>query len=419
MKSTRNRLTHLITKTNKEIPDGPDVFEFPGISKNIIIDSLNESYDLLGNLEDFDAKFETIFLKRKLADYIKDANDLLDSINDKNNFNKFLDLVSKIHSRIKETYIAVADEPFRTEAELFKAKESLLNLTTDLSQIQTIVEEINTLKLSSSEYVSDLLAKQKESLESSKTIDSFLSEIEQTKEDLDETESQIVTWKESIKQISETIIVKNKELQELSTNVSINNDKCQKNLDSITLQLKKQDEIIHLNNNQQEEIQKTIEDANRLGMAGSFKKRKDELTWPLRFWTTATIVALTGLVLISFLILAPLLKGKIELNDLYAKIPIFASCVWLGWFCAKQYGFTSRIREDYAYKYAVSMAFEGYKNETREVDDDLLRTLLELTILNVSKNPISIFDTKSNHGSPYNEAFDTLVKNLKKNKPQE
>ena len=49
------------------------------------------------------------------------------------------------------------------------------------------------------------------------------------------------------------------------------------------------------------------------------------------------------------------------------------------------------------------MAFEGYKNETREINEDLLEKLLQMTIGNISINPTSIYDSKSNHGSPWHE----------------
>jgi len=155
-------------------------------------------------------------------------------------------------------------------------------------------------------------------------------------------------------------------------------------------------------------------------MAGSFKKRKDELRWTQTFWSFMTIVALGGLITVSYFIVEPFLKGQdIDINQLFFKIPIFASAVWLGWFCSKQYGYTTRIREDYAYKYAISMAFEGYKNETREVEGDLLDKLMELTIFNVAKNPVGIFNTKNNHGSPYNEMFETVTRHFFKRKDEE
>jgi len=96
------------------------------------------------------------------------------------------------------------------------------------------------------------------------------------------------------------------------------------------------------------------------------------------------------------------------MERILVRIPIFAACVWLGWFCAKQYGFTSRIMEDYSYKYAVSMAFEGYKKSTKDIDEDLQLKLLEMTIYNISNNPLNIYETETNHGTPYHE----FLKNL-------
>ncbi|UXX77894.1 hypothetical protein N7E81_10995 [Reichenbachiella carrageenanivorans] len=156
-------------------------------------------------------------------------------------------------------------------------------------------------------------------------------------------------------------------------------------------------------------IQKTIEDANRAGMAGSFKKRKDELRWTLVFWQFFTIASLGLLIYLSFVLVKPLISDP-NWEEIIVKLPILASCVWLCWFSSKQYGFTARIREDYSYKYAVSMAFEGYKNAAREINADLLEQLLSLTVLNISKNPISIFDTRNNHGSPINEIIDSTLK---------
>jgi hypothetical protein len=261
--------------------------------------------------------------------------------------------------------------------------------------------------------LNELKIKHELSIENENKIYEFLNIIEETQENLTEAEEQIESWKNEIKEIDAYFITTKKEIQELDEKINNVNEKNLKNVVSIDQQIKDNKDIIKTNNQQQKEIQKTIEDANRHGMAGSFKKRKDELTLPLRLWTAATILSLLGLITISYFIVEPILTGSFEHQDIYVKIPIFASCVWLGWFCAKQYGFTSRIREDYSYKYAVSMAFEGYKNETREIDEDLLKSLLELTILNISKNPITIYDTKSNHGTPYNEFLENILKTKK------
>lgn len=176
-------------------------------------------------------------------------------------------------------------------------------------------------------------------------------------------------------------------------------------------------EQLDLNQTHQENIKSTIEDVSRLGMAGSFKKRKDELKWAQWIWAILTIMSLITLIGISCWIMKPLISnGDAELNSLFFKIPMFVSAVWLGWFCSRQYGFNTRIREDYAYKYAISMAFEGYKNEAKEINPELLEKLIELTILNAARSPERIFNSKTNHGSPYNEILDSVTQNLFSNK---
>jgi uncharacterized protein YaaW (UPF0174 family) len=61
------------------------------------------------------------------------------------------------------------------------------------------------------------------------------------------------------------------------------------------------------------------------------------------------------------------------------------------------------------------MAFEGYKNETREINEELLAKLLEVTVANISSNPIILYNSKSNHGSPWHELTDGLKNFLKIN----
>jgi hypothetical protein len=56
------------------------------------------------------------------------------------------------------------------------------------------------------------------------------------------------------------------------------------------------------------------------------------------------------------------------------------------------------------------MAFEGYKNATRDIDEDLQKKLLELTVLNISTSPLNIYETNNNDGTPYHE----LLKNFPK-----
>lgn len=413
MKSTRQRITLLQNKIKETFPDEQtDLYGFEGISKELILESLSESYDLLNSLEDFQGKLEAILLERKIADLFEKANaQLKDKGFEKrlNDFNDFLNILAKIRFSIKQAYITLAKDPIRTETEIKKAKDELVALTNTLTEVKKAAEEIESIKEESQSFVDDLSERQEKSIASEKKIDEFLAKVDGLHTHATEISENLETWNEEIEEAKESIKTNETAFSKLTKEITDQKAKNSENIEKINAELKRIGEVSVVNAEQQTEIQKTIEDANRLGMAGAFKKRKDELRIPLLFWTTISIATLTGLVILSYSLVQDLLKSEVELNELFVKIPIFASSVWLGWFSARQFGYVSRIREDYSYKYAVSMAFEGYKNATREIDEDMLKQLLQLTIFNISKNPIEIYDSKSNHGSPYSELIEKLL----------
>jgi hypothetical protein len=82
----------------------------------------------------------------------------------------------------------------------------------------------------------------------------------------------------------------------------------------------------------------------------------------------------------------------------------------------KQYGYLSRIQEDYAYKFASAMAFEGYKKQAKEIDEDLLKQLLAVSVENLSQNPIRLFNSNDNHASPANEIAKDFLSVFNRNK---
>jgi predicted nucleic acid-binding Zn-ribbon protein len=414
MKSIRLRLTNLISLVKKSIPEGDDVYGYDGISKELIEQSLQESYNLLSNLEEHQNKFEVIFLQRDLAQLINQGKDklkngLIKSAESK--FDDFLVNVQKIRFLIRETYVAVTEHPIRIDSELKIAKNQLAKLNSEIEELSELQESLVLIKKNSEFLISNLEQKDNEYKEKLDFIKTNEAEIDSSKENITIISEKISDWEQQIETISSNIEQNNEEYKIIFGKV----DSLKNSLDDLSLsftsELKELEVVNKRNSEQQELIQKTIEDANRAGMAGSFKKRKDELKWSMFFWQFLTIITLTGLIYLSFVLIKPLIADP-NWEEIVVKLPIIASCVWLCWFSSKQYGFTARIREDYAYKYAVSMAFEGYKNAAREINDDLLKKLLELTVMNISKNPISIFNTKNNHGSPINEIIDTALEKV-------
>jgi predicted nucleic acid-binding Zn-ribbon protein len=412
MKSSRQRITLLQSKIKEVIPDqGNDLFGFQGVSRDLILESLSESYDLLSSLENYEGKLETVFLERQISELFEKASSRLkDKGFEKrlDEFNELLNILTRIRFLIKQAYITLAKDPIRTETEIKKAKDELVSLTSILKEIKEVSEEILNIKTESESFIDDLSERQSKARENQAKTEVFLAKITDLNAKATEIADNLETWNEEIDETKESIKSQEMTITKMTTEITDQKNKSAENLNKILIELKKVEEVSTKNIDQQAEIQKTIEDANRLGMAGAFKNRKDELRLPLLFWTSVSIATLVGLVGLSYSLVQDILTNSVELNQLFIKIPIFASSVWLGWFSARQFGYTSRIREDYSYKYAVSMAFEGYKNATREIDEEMLKQLLQLTIYNISKNPIEIYDSKSNHGTPYSEFIDSL-----------
>lgn len=164
-----------------------------------------------------------------------------------------------------------------------------------------------------------------------------------------------------------------------------------------------------------DKIDGLLGDANRTGMAASFTSRRKWLIAPLSGWLALFGVSIIGLLYMGGTYIAPLLDPSktFTWEQLPMRLAMTAPFIWLGWFSARQHGFTSRLREDYAYKEASAKSFEGYKREAKEVDEEMLKKLLEQAIKNLGDNPIRVYDGHDNHPSPTHELIDNIMKDDK------
>jgi hypothetical protein len=101
--------------------------------------------------------------------------------------------------------------------------------------------------------------------------------------------------------------------------------------------------------------------------------------------------------------------GQVNAWVVVARMLFTGPEVWLAWFAARQYGFTMRLIEDYAFKEASALAFVGYK---REMGDDLemLKLLRETAIKNFGASPTRML-SKSESSSPIHEIDDKTLEN--------
>lgn len=161
-----------------------------------------------------------------------------------------------------------------------------------------------------------------------------------------------------------------------------------------------------------QQAENILADANRTGMAAAFITRKQELFWPLVIWGGVFAIALIGLFVLSTVFVIPSISAEKWQEAIY-RLTLTGPFIWLGWFAAKQYGYTVRLREDYAYKVASAMSFEGYKREAEDLGKEMHAQLMETAIKNFSSNPLRIYEHKENHASPLHEIIERALKDEK------
>jgi hypothetical protein len=371
-----------------------------------------ESYELL----DKDDDFEVVLLKRKLAQPLEACRDYLyDSKGgkkEKKHFDEFVRGITEIRDQIRFTYLICNKAGLRTEENIQSAKEALAELQVSKGQLQQEVAELLSIrdelkaKLESvSEADSEILGHLDSSGKANASVNSIHSKSGATFEVITKYEQQIAEAKESaVKNSAEisTIVAKGKK-------ATIELDEAKATLEKINGETKSiQNACTTLN----DEISQTLAAANRVGMAGSFHSRKEELRASLMIWGTCFVASIGTILGIGVWLILPYIGPaglQMSLEDVGLKVVVVAPLVWLAWMSARQYGYTSRIREDYSFKYATAMAFEGYKKHAQEIDKELLQQLMRQAVEAVGQNPIRLYSTKDNHATPLQELADKLI----------
>jgi|GEM_PF-1101652 hypothetical protein len=427
MEQTMQKLTELIGTITERFPDENDLKGFPGISRALIIESLNDCNSILTTLNGHDNHFEVILLKREAAEIFEKLFRELDEKFDKitgDKFNTILKLISKLSSLARETYAAVINTaPIRTEIDIAKAKAELdlltsnneelkrinaelltlkettvtnLNtLTTDATTLKDEIVIINTevteLKNSSATIVADFQEKQRVATENEKTITEFLGTIETKKAIVEEIQKNTTTWEQDIKTAKESLITKasefdtlnerskaiQKEIEETHEKIFGKNDEDGKPINGYlqdTEELKNKiatflSEQATKFSTQFDEIKSLLPDATSAGLAAAYQKQKDSYTKPIQLWSIvffATIFIMTSLG--GYIIYRHFQSTKIDtLNDalisLLKDLPFFIPTIWLAAFASKQQSQYKRLKQEYAFKETNAKSFHGHKEQ--------------------------------------------------------
>lgn len=317
---------------------------------------------------------------------------------------------------IKAAYQSIINPGYRTEAELAVLSEDIGRLIKQKIEYQALLEK--------AEKLSDL----EENIDNAENTIKKLSEIS---DKIETYQNRISEASEETERILDNVLI-NKNLSDKyiaemnATNGEINNQielikqneqKYQEVFGGLNLFIddtKKQFE------EQKSNIQKIIDDANRASMAGSFQKRKTEITWSIRFLDFCTFIFLVAIVIILWHIFFSSYNQDIFSPTLFfSRTPITLPFIWLAWLTSRRSTYLTRIREDYAYKYSSAMAFEGYKKQVQEISPELQERLLEIAVKNLGDNPIRLYKDKIKHTPIDLEAFFDSIKSLPAEKIEE
>lgn len=173
-----------------------------------------------------------------------------------------------------------------------------------------------------------------------------------------------------------------------------------------------------------EQLVKNCEDAYRIttskGLAGAFQERANQLAVSMWVWVVGLIIALLcaysvgskAVDLFMKLFEGDQPKGA-SLQATLTALGVFAP-LWFAWISTKQIGERFRLSEDYAFKASVSKAYEGYRREAANLDEDFAARLFSSALTRLDEAPLRLVEAE-NHGSPWHELIKGIFSSRSKN----
>ncbi len=432
MKAFKGRLTRIKKLITEKLPDSKDVFGFDGVSREMLLNTCQEIYDLSGEIEakDDGHHFEIIGLKRleselneKLIDCLEHG---LDSDKAKERFNKFLNDLSKLYERTKLVYFIVNKNGLRDDLELTNLRTQVEALKAQKAEYEALIAEL-TAQAESAKALHESIGQDHK--ESKASLAALRTQANADAEFVTTAKTEVGTWHTAISDTHGKMAGWDKEIEERLKQAKENDGLMKAHLGTMNASLatlntaiadsadlaKESRATADKNSDLIFQIEATLGNANRKSMAGSFKERMEEMTivrdsWRNIFIGVMCVFALASIGIIYF----HLTSGTMSLQALVARLTILTPVVWLAWFAARQFGFANKSREDYAFKYSSAMAYEGYRKAVRETQNkELEQVLIEIAMYNMALHPIRLYSAAhSDHASPFSAFLDQVFERI-------
>lgn len=281
------------------------------------------------------------------------------------------------------------DEKFLYTDSKNKSSEHLIvkKLTANRARIRDFISRYSADEIFSSvknEYANNFNELKSQYNVMMKNLDSSFKSIEELNPKVDSMVSKsLISWSKKNDALIEELTVSVSQARERKDEVD---DFCQEAMSRVCSILKK---------------------AQQQGMAASFQQRHSDLKWPQIIWGIVFILSLVGLFSLGWYLIEYVFSssGK-SWVEIVSKFSLSLPLIWVTWFAAKQYNHTVQLREDYAYKVAVAMAYHGYKEELDGTNNEMGQKLLENIILHFADNPVRLYKNDSSVS-----ILDSFIKN--------
>lgn len=418
MQQFRANLTRLRNSMATNLPDGNDIYDYKGVSKAVLLSAVDLANELSQGIQTSDeSRFEVISLKRAGSELYKRLKDYIDAEGSeaaaKDWFNFFLNDLNALIEKTKLTYFIVAKNGLRDDQEITRIRTEISTLSKLRSEYAEIVEKAKLEAQGNIETLACVVDNNSAVKVKAKEILSWHEAIEKQFAELTEIHKGIAGWDKEIRRHSVQYQTMHKKIVELSDLAVKNNEALQTQHAEILRHNQEMEKLRGEHNVFLEQIKDTLGGANKVGMAASFKERKDELQKQQYGWQLIFVITM---LMIFFAVLNYVIPkiGTEQRADILLEVALVSPLVWLGWFAAKQYGYISKIREDYAFKSAAAMAYEGHKKAARHVDRPLEGVLLEFSLFNMAQNPIRLYGDADSPASPMHDFFNNAINKLTK-----
>lgn len=152
------------------------------------------------------------------------------------------------------------------------------------------------------------------------------------------------------------------------------------------------------------------------GLAKAFSKNAETLKWSSRCWVFGLLLSLGLAVWIGFyrmtsifeMIQNPSLDSSLVWANIGMSFILLAAPSWFAWIAAKRIAHLFRLIEDYEFKAAVSMSYEGYAREAAKYEEtDFAERVLKSALTRFDEPPLRFVEPKDD-GHPMLEMIERL-----------